>query len=218
MTEFYSIKEKLLNFVSEKPYICRDHNIKISIINNENIFGIVKLYDLALKRGDWFASEYSTIKNFAPNVEFFTWQMKRQDQIWFAFLNSEHNVIGATKLAFSNNGSIIIDETQLHPELGRRKGIMKRYFSNIIPILDELNLRYCAEFILTPESRSLRDALINEHGMYPTGIKFNFFFNKKKQKPVSCLLAYSPYCTVENIINNIMKTDLKSEKKNFLMP
>jgi hypothetical protein len=162
------------------------------------------------------ATEYRQVKNFTPNKEFFENQMFLSNQIWFVFCNSNNEVIGSTKLGLCNNGSVVIDETQLHPKSGQGRNIIQNYFKRFIPLLDKSGFNYWTEFVLSIGSRSLRKTLLADLNMYVTGIRPSSYINPVNNTPVSCLIAHAPSDIVTKKIHELSQLDSPTKILTFL--
>jgi hypothetical protein len=132
---------------------------------------LIGLYDAALSRGDWFGSRVSDpLPQQLVAEAFVSETIQTKDIIFCVFTTQQHHVIGATALYFDDTRGFLIDDTQIDPIKGRRKGIMSSYFRRIAPILSR-HSTYWTEFVLTPGSRVLRQVLISELGMIITGLR-----------------------------------------------
>lgn len=214
--QFKEFKRLVVENISLERELVRDSGIYVSLINLENCQGMSDLYTAALYRGDWMATEYHSFDNFSPDREFFEDQIYKDNQIWFVFRNSNGQIIGSTKLGLCSNGSVIIDETQLHPKFGQGRNIMQNYFNRFLPLLKKNGFIYWTEFILNLGSRSLRKTLLTDLNMCVTGIRPSCYINRINNTPVSCLTAHAPSSTVTKKLEKFSKLNLPTEIKTFL--
>jgi len=151
-----------------KSNIVLNNDIYVELLNRDNAKQMISLYNHAYGRGDWFGSSYSDPKSTIFNEHWLSSISYRENHVWIIFKEGDE-VVGATAL-IDKEEVVSIDETQLDPLKGRGKGIMSTYFRRFIPLLQKNGFRLSTEFVLTPESKSLRKVLIGELGMIPTGL------------------------------------------------
>ena len=213
---FQNLKEHIINNLASDNELTASKVTYISLLDTSNCQGVSELYQNALLNGDWIATEYSHIKDFQPDRDFFAQQAALNHHIWFVFSNQNGEVIGSTKLGLCQNGSVIIDETQLNPQLGQGRNIIQSYFKKFVPMVDEAGFNYYTEFIFSLSSRSLRKTLLKDLGMYVTGIRPYCYTDKVSGTPIACLTAHAPYGAIKKILQELISKDLPKEVKGFL--
>lgn len=169
-----SIAKKIITKnIYENPLLIDDScgKIKIELIGPGNAEKTAALYARAYERGDWFGDNYEHPGETVLNPEWMEKINRDPRYLWIVFKEDE-TVLGATSLIELGGkiNTLSIDETQLDPETGRKKGIMTNYFRRFVPLLKENGVSLSTYFVLTRESKPLREVLLDELGMIPIGI------------------------------------------------
>jgi hypothetical protein len=143
--------------------------VMIQLLDQRVISGVINLYRNAHQREDWFGNNYGDLEQTFFNRNWLIEKSHDSKHTFLVFTDLSGDVMGSTSL-IKLEDAISIDETQLDPEKARRKGIMAEYFRRFVPLLYDNGFPISTEFVLTPESSSLRKVLIRELGMIVTGI------------------------------------------------
>lgn len=185
------IKALLISKLFEMEWFDSTGGLVVRPVSPSNIAGLALLYRNAFLRGEWFGAELSIkhVEDISEDAIASHFLGKRS--LGVVFEDQLGRVVGATGLFIDEIEGVLIDETQIDPVLGRRKGVMTRYFRFIIPILKELT-PFWTEFILTPESYVLRRVLIDELGMQITGLRPNSYVSLVTGVSYSALVACGP--------------------------
>lgn len=188
----------LTEYIKARPALQGSNDVLMSTELAEFDLHMRKLYEGAYARGDWMASEFAPVGDLhlAPGV--FADDGRAEQNLWIVFHDSKRRLIGATKLVVDTMKGVLIDETQLDPVLGRGKGVMTNYFRTIVPIFEALQLRFRTEFVLTPESKVLRETLLAEQEMVVTGLRPGAYYSRNTVHARTALVAYGPAKDVRN--------------------
>jgi len=148
------LNELIKSEIDRDKNLNNDTGITLELLNKNHFEQFINLYKRAYEKGDWFGNSHLNPENTIFNPEWLKSTSLNPNYNWIVFKDRE-KVIGATSLIY-NNGTLLIDETQLDSLKGRRKGIMNTYFRRFIPLLQKNSIPLSTEFVLTPESFSLR--------------------------------------------------------------
>lgn len=172
-------------------------------ISERNIAGVRNLYTEAYRRGDWFGSALNITSELDIRESTIQNHLSSESSMGVVFEDNSGNILGVTGLFFDEVDGVLIDETQIDPILGRRKGLMTRYFRYVVPLLVQQG-RFWTEFVLTPESAVLRRVLVSELAMQVTGLKPNCYRGHIGPER-SVLVAYGPAAQPRQLICELTK-------------
>jgi hypothetical protein len=173
----------------------------------DDLTSMKDLYKSAFERGDWYGSRTHAEDGDSASSDYLQHYLRDEKAIVVLFHDSRGNVLGSTLLDLSSEDGVLIDDTQIHPVLGRRKGIMSAYFRRLVPVLDDVGCPYWTEFVLTPESRVLRRVLIGELGMRVTGIRPAAYLIRPANDYRSVVVAHGPNRSVTNWLSSVSRLD-----------
>ncbi len=161
------IKDVLVHEMTKNPLLVPEYAVTFYPLAQEHMPAFAQNYRRAYERGDFFASRYSDPRSQIFNPTWLSQEVSNPNHIWTVFMR-EGEFIGATGL-FYEDGGITSDETQLDIK-GRGFGTMKHFLRRVEAVLDNLGVDIAADFLLTPQSKSLRTTLQAEQGMTALGI------------------------------------------------
>ncbi len=189
------IRRQLLCHIFDSEWIDTRSGATPHRVSNRNIVQISALYRNAFERGDWFgtALRIRAASDITPQA--MSAHLEGDFTLATVFEDSNGIVLGVTALFFDATDGALIDETQIHPTLGRRRGLMTSYFRHVVPFL-ETRCRYWTEFVLTPQSAVLRRVLLREQGMQVTGLRPYAYHNANANTAGSVLIAHGPRTSV----------------------
>jgi hypothetical protein len=179
------------NELLSDPVLVNETNVRIDQYSSDCRDQFFDLYVNALKRGDWFSSNCIGVSAEERTNYFIDHVVSSQNALPIVF-QVDGEIIGATCLYLTEPSIVLIDETQVDPIKGRRRGAMTAYFRKLIPIGKRLDVNFETEFLLTEGSRVLRDVLINELGMLTTGIRIGCYSTFDGSRLESVLTACTP--------------------------
>lgn len=200
-----TIRSSLEQYFAAHPELDGSPGVRMSTDVVKFEPSMLKLYELAFSRGDWLGTEFSPTGQLTLTPGIFANDARALSNLWVIFHDEKGRVLGATKLEINPVSGTLIDETQLDPIHGRGKGIMTNYFHSVVPIFEALKLRFRTEFVLTPESKVLRETLIGELGMKPTGIRPSCYVSQHASDARSALVAYGPGPSVDAALERCMR-------------
>ncbi|MBI2668179.1 hypothetical protein HYX17_05435 [Candidatus Woesearchaeota archaeon] len=215
-----SLKNLIERDIEENPILVERSGVKIKTLDEKTIPGVISLYKETYERDPWFFYGFEDPKkNFLNN----SWLIKRIDDpnhIFLVFTGLEGEVFGSTSLV--NLGHFVsIDWTQIAPK-GRRKLIMESYYRRFVPLLDENKIQISTEFVLNPESGSLRRILIGELEMISIGILPHILtseINNQRRSEITAVKSPNiPYrepllIPEANVLYNIVAEQINRPKK-----
>jgi hypothetical protein len=170
-----NLRRTVANELERDPVLVTEYGIELKLASAEYAEPAADLYREAYERGDYFASRYDDPENqiFSPD-----WLAEQEFQdpehLRFVFTDSEGRLLGVTGF-FHDHDSLdgtplmTSDATQIAPE-GRGEHIMGHFFRRIIPLIETSGAGIITDFVLTPESMSLRRTLQTDLGMVALGI------------------------------------------------
>lgn len=161
------IKEALKLEMTKNPLLVPEYAVTFYPLAQEHLIAFAQNYRGAYQRGDFFASRYSDPESQIFNPDWLSQEITNPNHVWTVFIR-EGEFIGATGL-FYEEGGITSDETQLDIK-GRGFSTMKHFLRRVVPVLDNLGVDIAADFLLTPQSKSLRTTLQGEQEMIALGI------------------------------------------------
>lgn len=185
MEAFNNVSKQLF----KDEVLISDSNILIGQATSKDHDSLVALYKGSQERGDWFGGRLEGNGREAIS-SLINKLLNKENIIFIKFSDSQGEILGATLLEYENIRGVLIDETQIHPVLGRRKGIMTAYFKKVVPIL-ECNCTYWTEFVMTEGSRILRKVLIDDFKMVPVAYMPAYYLRPNGDR-LSNLVAYGP--------------------------
>jgi hypothetical protein len=198
--------------------VCEDTDVFLRRAGRSDLDNLADLYEAAFKRGEWFGSRSSLSESGDATREHLAQILGADRYIVVLFHDSDDTVLGATALDLSDEEGILIDDSQIDPIKGRRRGIMTNYFRRLVPAVSKYN-SFWTEFVLTPNSRVLRRTLITELGMAVTGIRPNAYRSRATGTSYSVLVALGPEDkTLVGLRSSLVKNTVVSALLNALQP
>ncbi len=161
------LRDIIRHEITKNPVLVAEHGVNFYPLDENYLAGFAENYRRAYERGNFYASRYLDPESQIFNPDWLKREATNPHHIWTVFIR-EGELVGTTGL-FYEDGAIVSDETQLDVA-GRGFGTMKHFLRRIVPVLDNLGIDIAADFLLTPESKSLRTTLQAEYGMTALGI------------------------------------------------
>jgi hypothetical protein len=163
----HDLREKISNDLEHEPILVPEFGVELRFASSEYAEPVAALYKGEFERGDYFASRYED-----PDKQIFNpdWLARHEFQdpehLRFVFTDSEGRLLGTTGFFHDRDATdgtrlMTSDATQIAPA-GRGEHIMGHFFRRIVPLIIDNGAGIITDFVLTPESMSLRRTLQTE--------------------------------------------------------
>lgn len=167
------LKRAIADDLLRDPNLVLEHGVSLGLASEEYAAPVADLYKKAYMRGDYFASRYDNPDEKIFNPEWLKQEFQNTEHLRFIFTGNDGSLLGATGFFHdrdSDSGPLMTsDATQIdHPGRGMR--IMDRFFKRIVPLIEASGAGLATDFVLTPESKGLRQTLQTDLGMVALGV------------------------------------------------
>lgn len=170
-----ALRQIVADDLEREPVLIPENGVELQLATSEWAGSVAALYESAYERGDYFASRYEDpLRQIFNPVWLFQEEFQNPDHLRFVFTDSKSRLLGATGFFHDRDTAtgtplMTSDATQIAPA-GRGEHIMGRFFERVIPLIENSGSGIITDFVLTPESMSLRRSLQTKLGMVAIGI------------------------------------------------
>jgi hypothetical protein len=153
--------------LARDPLLVPEFGVEVGLASSEHAKPVAALYEDAYERGDYFASRYDDPYEQIFNPDWLVGkEFQDPEHLRFVFTDSEGGLLGATGFFHDRDSAdgtplMTSDATQIALS-GRGEHIMGRFFRRFVPLIIDSGAGIVTDFVLTPESMSLRRTLQTE--------------------------------------------------------